>query len=218
MLRPLLGLFQRLMPREEPFIDHFVDHAKRVAEAAAAFRAIVHGEGSFEQHVATIRRMEREADAITEATVEATHRSFITPFDRSQIQELIDGLDDCVDTMKDAARRMMLRGIRDFTPEMKDMADHVVRCAEIVRDSMPMLGTINKESERLLDAFKSVKRTKKAVNELRDSGLAMLWASEGPLSPGEKLLIEETYDLVASVADRLKDVAKTVTGIVSEQV
>jgi predicted phosphate transport protein (TIGR00153 family) len=218
MLRPLLGLIKRLMPREEPFIDHFVDHARCVAEAAAAFRAIVHGEGSFEQNVATIRRMEREADAITEATVEATHRSFITPFDRSQIQALIDGLDDCVDTMKDAARRMMLRGIRDFTPEMKEMADHVVRCAEMVRDSMPLLGSISKESERLLDSFKAVKRAKKAVNELRDSGLATLWASEGVMSPGEKLLVEETYDLVASVADRLKDVAKTVTGIVTEHV
>ena len=218
MLRTFIGLFHRLMPKEEPFIDKFCAHAERVAEAARAFRSIVHGEGSREDLVAIIRKMEREADRITEETIEATHRTFITPFDRSQIQELIDGLDDTVDTMKDASRRILLRGIHDFTPQMKDMADHVVRCAEIVQRSMPLLDSVSRQSEPLLENFKEVKRAKKAVNELRDYGLAQLWSADNPLDPGQKLLIEETYDLVALVADRLKDVAKTVTGIVSEHV
>lgn len=218
MLRTFIGLFQRMMPREEPFIEKFCAHAERVAEAARAFRSIVHGEGSREDLVAIIRKMEREADRITEETIEATHRTFITPFDRSQIQELIDGLDDTVDTMKDASRRILLRGIHEFTPQMRDMVDHVVNCAEIVRDSMPMLDAVSRQSDQILENFKKVKRAKKAVNELRDAGLAQLWSAENTLSPGEKLLVEETYDLVALVADRLKDVAKTVTGIVSEHV
>lgn len=218
MLRTFIGLFNRLMPKEEPFIDKFVAHAERVAEAARAFRSIVHGEGTREDLVTIIRKMEREADRITEETIEATHRTFITPFDRSQIQELIDGLDDTVDTMKDASRRILLRGIHEFTPQMKQMADEVVRCAEIVRESMPLLDAVSRESEPLLENFKKVKRAKKTVNDLRDTGLAQLWSPENTLSPGEKLLVEETYDLVALVADRLKDVAKTVTGIVSEHV
>ncbi|HYG90401.1 MAG TPA: DUF47 family protein [Azospirillum sp.] len=218
MLRTFTGLFRRLMPREEPFIEKFCDHAQRVAEAARAFRAIVHGEGSREDLVAIIRKMEREADRITEETIEATHRTFITPFDRSQIQELIDGLDDTVDTMKDASRRILLRGIHEFTPQMKQMADEVVRCAEIVEQSMPMLNAVSRQSQPLLENFKKVKRAKKTVNDLRDAGLVQLWSADSIMSPGEKLLVEETYDLVALVADRLKDVAKTVTGIVSEHV
>ncbi len=218
MLRTFLGLFQRLMPREEPFIEKFCDHAQRVVEAARAFRAILHGDGSREELIALIRKMEREADRITEETIEATHRTFITPFDRSQIQELIDGMDDSVDTMKDAARRILLRGIHDFTPQMKAMANEVVNCAEIVQQSMPLLNTVSQHSEALLENFKKVKRAKKAVNELRDAGLAQLWGAGNTLSPGEKLLVEETYDLVTLVADRFKAVAKTVTGIVSEHV
>jgi uncharacterized protein Yka (UPF0111/DUF47 family) len=50
------------------------------------------------------------------------HRTFVTPFDRSHILDLITTLDDTIDVMKDTGRRMIRYGV-EFTPEMRGMAD-----------------------------------------------------------------------------------------------
>ena len=57
------------------------------------------GDGQPDRHVADIDRLENAADEVTRATTFAVQRTFITPFDRSQILEL----------MKDTGRRMFRR-------------------------------------------------------------------------------------------------------------
>src|SRR5215471_5333968 len=78
-----------------------------VVEGAIQFRGILAG-GDFDSHCKELFRLEDAADGITHDVVHAVHRSFITPFDRSEVLELITALDDTIDLMKDAARRMDL--------------------------------------------------------------------------------------------------------------
>ena len=78
---------------------------------------------------------------MTRDIVQAIHRTYITPFDRSQILELATALDDTIDLMKEAGRRLRLYGI-EFTPEMQGMADCAVRATTAIRNAMPLLGSI----------------------------------------------------------------------------
>ena len=73
----------------------------------------------------------------------AIHKTFVTPFDRSQILDLITALDHTIDLMKDTGRRMVRYGVA-FTPEMQGMADCAVRAAVLIRDGMPLLGSISR--------------------------------------------------------------------------
>src|SRR4051794_23679410 len=81
----LLRLFRSLMPREEHFIEWFAEHAELIVQAAEEFRGLMSGDGRIEQHAAEISRLEDAADRVTRRTVQAIHRTFVTPFDRSQI-------------------------------------------------------------------------------------------------------------------------------------
>jgi predicted phosphate transport protein (TIGR00153 family) len=103
----LLRAFRSLMPRDDRFIERFSEHARLIVPAAEAFRALMSGDGRAEQHAAEINRLEDAADQITRETVLAIHRTFVTPFDRSQILDLITALDDTIDLMKDTGRRMV---------------------------------------------------------------------------------------------------------------
>jgi predicted phosphate transport protein (TIGR00153 family) len=211
----LLRAFRALLPHDERFIDRFCEHARLIVPAAEAFRALMSGDGHAEAHAAEISRLEDAADRITRATVLAIHKTFVTPFDRSQILDLITALDDTVDLMKDTGRRMIRYGVA-FTPEMQGMADCAVRAATVIRDGMPLLSAIGQNADQLSAMSISVRRIEGEADELLDRGLRTLFAGES--SPGHKLTVEKVYDLVEAVVDRCEDVVDVIDGIVVEQV
>lgn len=211
----LLRAFRSLMPRDERFIEHFCEHSRLIVPAAEAFRGLMSDDGRAEQHAVEIGRLEEEADKITRQTVLAIHRSFITPFDRSQILDLITALDDTIDLMKETGRRMLRYGV-GFTPEMQGMADCAVRAATQIRDAMPLLGAIEQNVAKLNAMSVAVRQIEGEGDELLDRGLRVLFAGEA--SAGHKLTVEKVYDLVEAVVDRCEDVVDVIDGIVVEQV
>jgi predicted phosphate transport protein (TIGR00153 family) len=211
----LLRAFRSLMPQDERFIERFCEHSKLIVPAAEAFRALMSDDGRAEQHAAEINRLEDAADTVTRDTVLAIHRTFVTPFDRSQILDLITALDDTIDLMKDTGRRM-LRYEVGFTPEMQGMADCIVRATRELRDGMPLLGSIDRSVDRLSNMSVAVRQIEGEADELLDHGLRTLFASDK--SAGYKLTVEKVYDLVEAVVDRCEDVVDVIDGIVVEQV
>jgi predicted phosphate transport protein (TIGR00153 family) len=210
-----IRFFRALMPRDERFIERFSEHSRLIVPAAVSFRALMSGDGQAEVHAAEIARLEDEADRITRETVLAIHRTFVTPFDRSQILELITALDDTIDLMKDTSRRVTRYGVV-FTPEMQGMADCAVRATTELRDAMPLLGSIDKSVDRLSAMSVAVRLAESEADELLDRGLKALFASGE--SAGYKLTVEKVYDLVEAVVDRCEDVVDVIDGIVVEQV
>ncbi len=211
----LFRFFRSLMPRHERFVERFCAHSRLIVPAAEAFRALMEDDGRGQENVAEINRLEDEADRITRETVVAIHRTFVTPFDRSQILDLITALDDTIDLMKDTGRRMMRYGV-GFTPEMQGMADCAVRASTEIRDAMPLLGSIDRSADRLGAMSVAVRRIEGEADELLDRGLRDLFA--GDASPGYKLTVEKVYDLIEAVVDRCEDVTSVIDGIVVEQV
>jgi uncharacterized protein len=211
----LLNAFRALMPRDDRFIERFCEHSRLIVPAAEEFRALMSGDGRAEEHAREINRLEEQADQVARETILAIHRTFVTPFDRSQILDLITALDDTIDLMKDTGRRMVRYGVA-FTPEMLGMADCAVRATVELRDGMPLLGMIDKNSDRLSAMSVAVRRIEGEADELLDRGLRVLFA--GDTSPGHKLTVEKVYDLVEAVVDRCEDVVDVIDGIVVEQV
>jgi predicted phosphate transport protein (TIGR00153 family) len=211
----LLRAYRSLMPRDERFIEYFCEHSKLIVTAAMSFRALMSDDGQADRHVSEINRIEHAADEITRTTILAIHRTFITPFDRSQILDLITALDDTIDLMRDTGRRMLRYGVA-FTPEMQAMADCAVRATTIIRDAMPMLGAIGRSAEALGAMSVAVRGIEGEADEQLDRGLRTVFASAH--SPGHKLTVEKVYDLVEAVVDRCEDIVDVIDGIVVEQV
>lgn len=210
----VLKLFRKMMPRDERFVERLCRHSGYVVEGAVQFRGILAGE-DFDRHCKELFRLEEAADEVTRETVEAIHRSFITPFDRGEILELITGLDDIIDLMKDAARRMGLYGVA-YTPEMLAMADCAVRASTAIRDAMPSLSAIGRNVARLGEMQKQVRGAETEADDLLQRGLKTLFAGPGPA--GDKFAIEKVYELIEAVVNRCEDVTDVIAGIVVEHV
>ena len=210
----LLRLFRSLMPKDEKFVARLCEHSRYVVEGAAEFRALLSG-GDAEAHYRDLCRIEEAADTVTRDIVQAINQTYVTPFDRSQILELATALDDTIDLMKEAGRRLRIYGI-EFTPEMQGMADCAVRATTEISDAMPLLGSIGRSVDQLSAMQAKIRSAESEADDLLAQGLRRLF--KGETSPGHKLTVEKVYDLIEAVVDRCEDVADVIEGIVVEQV
>jgi predicted phosphate transport protein (TIGR00153 family) len=210
----VLRLFRKLMPRDERFVEQFCRHSAIVVQGAEEFRRILSGT-NYEGHCQELFRLEDAADDITKETVHAVHRSFITPFDRSEVLELITTLDDVIDIMKDAARRFGLYKVT-YTPEMIGMADCAIRASTAIRDAMPALNAIGKNEALFREMQQKVRAAESEADDLREHGMKALFAGSDPT--GDKLIGERVYELIEAVVDRCEDVTDVIAGIVVEHV
>ena len=87
-----------------------------VVAGAEALRGLLQGGDSIERYCKQIFEREAEADEITRQVLTAVRRTFITPFDRTDIQDLISSMDDSIDQMNKTAKGARQSGLRNARP------------------------------------------------------------------------------------------------------
>src|SRR5438093_6892517 len=123
-------MFGRLLPRETSFFDFFEQHAALTVEGSREFVSLVTTGANVGAKAKRIKEIEHETDVITHDCVEALHKTFITPIERDDVHRLISRMDDIMDYIEAASERIALYEIRQMTPEVRDLADVLVRAAE----------------------------------------------------------------------------------------
>ena len=142
----MLGWFQALMPKEGLFFDLFTQHARIVVACAGELRGLLQGGDKVEHYCKQIFEREAEADEITRQVLTAVRRTFITPFDRSDIQGLINSMDDAIDQMNKTAKIITLFEVRSFDPQMQQMGEIIMQASNLVLEAVPLLSSIGKNA------------------------------------------------------------------------
>jgi predicted phosphate transport protein (TIGR00153 family) len=214
----MLGWFHALLPREERFFDLFAQHSRTVVAGAEALRAMLEGGDAVPQHYRSVMDREQEADGITREVLIAVRRTFITPFDRGDIKDLITSMDNAIDQMQKTAKSVMLFNLRSFTPQMKEMGDAIVKCALLVEEAVPLLSAISTHSVRISSLAEQVSQIEGRADDLHDTGLKELYETHGATNPMAFVTGNEVYDHLEKVVDRFDDVANEIQGVVIEHV
>jgi predicted phosphate transport protein (TIGR00153 family) len=168
------------------------------------------------QHYKTVMDREQDADNITRDVLIMVRRTFITPFDRSDITDLITAMDNTIDQMQKTAKGVMLFDIREFTPCQRAMGDAIVKCASLVRDAMPRLRSINTEATRLSEISREISDLEGKADDLHDQGLRQLFLEHA--APMAFITGNDVYDHLEKVVDRFDDVANRISGVVIDHV
>src|SRR5688572_26725606 len=171
----MLDWFQRLMPREQLFFPLFERHAGVLSAGAVALRQMLEGGEQIKRHCQSVMRHEEEADAITRDVLIGVRTTFITPFDRGDIQGLITSMDDAIDQMQKTAKAIVLFEMTSFEPEMRMMADTIVQCAHLVARAMPLLSNVGRNVGQLNEICVQISRLEGQADEICDRGLQALY-------------------------------------------
>jgi predicted phosphate transport protein (TIGR00153 family) len=213
----MLGWFHRLLPKEERFFELFASHSQAIVAGAEALRGMLEGGDAIPRNYQAVMDREHDADVCTREVLIAVRRTFITPFDRGNIKDLITAMDNSIDQMQKTAKTILLFNVTTFTPQMKEMADDIVLCAGLVREAVPLLGSITQEAGRLSAITERISAIEGRADEMHDTGLKELYQA-CTANPMGFFVGNEVYDHLEKVVDRFDDVANEIHGIVIEHV
>jgi predicted phosphate transport protein (TIGR00153 family) len=206
------------MPKEERFFALFARHSEAVLAGAHALRLMMDGGEGLTANCQTVMDRENDADNVTREVLIAVRRTFITPFDRGNIRDLITSMDDAIDQMQKTAKTIMLFDVKEFTPQMREMADFIVQCAELVKTALPLLESISNQAAQISDLTARISSLEGKADDLHDAGLRELYQANIGKSGLEFYVGDEIYDHLEKVVDRFDDVANVLHGIVIEHV
>lgn len=213
----MLGWFRKLLPREDRFFDLFDRHSRTVVAAAEALARLLAGE-HVEENCRRIVELENEADAITAEVLLAVRRSFITPFDRGDIKDLIQSMDDAIDMMHKTVKTVKLFEKTEFDPLMRDMGVAIVEAARLVAEAIPLLAKASANAPRLTAIAEEVMRVEGRSDDLHEQGLKDLFRRHRNGDAMAYMIGSEIYGQLEKVVDRFEDVANEISGIVIENV
>ena len=217
----MLGWFQSLMPKEERFFKLFEKHAAIVVAGAEALRGLLQGGETIEAYCKQVFQREAEADDVTREVLLAVRRTFITPFDRTDIQDLISSMDDAIDQMNKTAKTIVLFEVHAFEPQMQQMSEIILQCSKLVLEAVPLLSSIGGNAARLNALTTQIITTEEAADDISGRGLKALFLANRPESnqgSAMKFVVgSELYDHLEKVVDRFEDVANEINSIVVDQ-
>ena len=216
-----LNLFSRLMPPEKSFTSQFCEQARCIHEAAEELRDMVdERKVPAAGHVASIRKIEAQADTIARNIFVSANRTFQAPIDREDILHLAHDLDDVVDLIEDTAKGIERYAISSFATEMRAMVDAVVQSGDLLQQVMPHLDSITRDHKTIFALCERIGHIEQSADESFDAGLSRIRAElgSGTLNPIGYLDRKELYELIERVVDKCDDVANVIQTVTAKHV
>jgi predicted phosphate transport protein (TIGR00153 family) len=200
----------RLIPRDEKFFDLFVEDGENLLEAARKLEQMVTSYDRLDERVAEIQVLEKKGDAIDDELVARLQRSFITPFDREDIHELVVHLDDVVDGIQATAETFTIYRIRQPDDDVKQL-----------------VGLLSAQAVQLLDALRKLETKKDVaphlhqIHELEHKADGLSRAAIGRLfrdgnDPLEVIKLRDLYTVVEETIDAAEDAAEVIERILAK--
>lgn len=214
----MFKFIKAIMPRSDNFFTLFEAQAAKSQEAAATLRAILEGGDKTADLCARLSNQEEEADHISYEVMQSIRRSFITPFDRSDIKALSSALDDAIDQMNKTGKTVMLYDVAEFQPNMRAMGDRIILLANIIAEALPLMRDIGTHSSKLHTLIGEVSKIEEQSDQMYDAGMRALFQTKAKADPVAFIVGGELYDRLEKVCDRFEDVAHVMSDIVIEHV
>jgi len=206
-------MFGRFLPRETSFFDFFEQHATLSVEGCKEFLSLASTGANVAAKAKRIKEIEHETDVITHRCVEALHKTFITPIERDDIYRLITRMDDIMDFVEAASEHLALYELHAMTPEIKDLADILVRAVEQIVVAVRGLRDM-RDAKPILAACVDINRLENEGDTILRNALARLFREEK--DPITIIKWKEIYEDLETATDRCEDVANIIEGVVLE--
>jgi predicted phosphate transport protein (TIGR00153 family) len=197
----------RLTPRDDRFFPMFVEAAQNLVSATELLGEFLHVTSNREKLAVQLREHEHAGDAVTHRVIHELNSTFVTPFDREDIYELITKLDDVMDSIEAAADFAVLSELETLPVEMGRQVDLLQRAARCTVEAMGRLATMND----LASFWIEVNRLENEADQVYRGLLSRLFS--GSYDALTVLKLKQVADDLEEAADAFEHVANVVETI-----
>ena len=105
-----------LLPKEPAFSENFQKMSAALTEITAVFQEFARDFRTSKPIGARTKSIEHKADEIAHEIISLINKSFITPFDREDIYQLIHEFDDIIDLIENTVHNIYLYDVSEKKP------------------------------------------------------------------------------------------------------
>ena len=200
------------MPREDRFFGLLRSSTRNLHQVTESLVDFFEHYEDIERKAVAIRELEEIGDHIIHEIMSNLHRTFVTPFDREDIAELSERLDDVVDMAEEAARTMVEYHVTAPTPRSIELARLVNQGGALLEEAGEMLHGRGARLREMLPLTVELNRIENAADQVTSKAVGELFANEK--DPIEVIKWREIYGLLEGATDRCEDAANVIEGIV----
>jgi predicted phosphate transport protein (TIGR00153 family) len=200
------------LPREEKFFNLFQRTCAVIVEGARTLDHLVRDPASADAHLRRMRELEHEADTITHDTLDRLNRTFLTPFDREDIDAIARILDEVMDYLEEGGQRIGMYAIQKPREDAVQLCAIAVRSAEELEKVFGALPNHKRNKARIRAHLIEINRIENESDALFRTALSRLFEEPG-LSPIEVIKWKDIYELIETAVDMCERIAHVVDGI-----
>jgi uncharacterized protein Yka (UPF0111/DUF47 family) len=194
------------MPNEDRFYDFLERQGQLALEGARALARFAVEKAPADTVRDAVQDVEHRGDAVVHEMEDALARTFVTPIDREDLKRLSDELDDVLDLTNAAARVCVLMGIEQPTQPMLDLIGQLVKCTEVIAESVPHLR--KHQYHDLVMASRTLRTIEKEADRIYRDAVRRLF--QDPAIDAKMLLREkEMLDDLEKAIDRCEHAGET---------
>lgn len=206
-------MLSKFLPRQKEFFNLFRQAADKLVKAGQEFQLLVKDLPRAAQHAAMIHVYEREGDDVALLTYRLLHKTFVTPFDRHDINTLTTKLDDILDLIHRLAQRFVIYQFQSLPDDIIQMADLAAHITERVRTVVDRLDSL-KNQAIIIQTCLDIDQLENDAEAIMLRGMAKLFADENDFK--RLLKLKEVYEQTKAVINGCQDSANLVKSIVLE--
>ena len=196
---------QVLLPHDEKFYTYFEQSAKNLVDAAALLTELPGGSpADRERIVDRMHEYEHAGDDITHSIFAELNATFVTPFDREDIQTLASALDDVMDYIDGSAARFVLYKLRDCPRDMVNLIDIIQKSVTELQRGVSLLRDFRRSAE-LQKILELINKYENDADAMFEQAVADLFENEK--DPVQIIKLKEIYVSLETATDKCEDAA-----------
>jgi len=201
------------VPKDTAFFPLFEEDVKILIKASTLFKTLMDTENIEQREpiVKQIKGTELEGDEITHQIYNQLNKSFITPFDREDIQELAATLDDVLDYINGASQRISLYKPKVLIPVFAEFAEIIFQATKEIEYSVNGLRNAGKNKDKIIQSCIVLNTLENEADDLYHMGISKLFDEEKDtleLIKNKEILntLEKAVDKAEDVSDAIKTI------------
>jgi hypothetical protein len=201
-----------LLPKEPAFSENFLKMSAALTEITAVFQDFAREFRDFESYWRKTKSIEHKADEIAHGIISLINKSFITPFDREDIYQLIHEFDDIIDLLENTVHDIYLYEVSEKKPFIDEFAGLIGRATIALNSLVAEVFEKQKYTDSLWKLIRE-------LHDLEDEGDLVYQRSVRLLFREEKdpITIIKWKDILGTlehIMDVYQNMSNTVEGIV----
>lgn len=205
--------FQYFVVKERKFYPLYIKQAELVENAALLLVSLLKEDSpeARKEICKEIKRIETEGDAVAMTIFEELYKTFVTPFDREDIQALASRVETFLDFIHDSAKKIVIYHPQAIDKVWVDIGDAILEDARILSGIMKELEFLTGKSKFIMQKCARIKEIEHEVDDLYECYMSNLFEVEKnsiELTKNKNIVqnLEDATDKAKEISDCVKTI------------